>query len=90
MAQQNRDNSGILFKNDRKEKNTHPDFRGSAVIGGCEMWVSGWTKQGQKGPFITLAFQVKEQKGSQASKPDSADLFNNQAAEAQESPDLPF
>jgi len=54
-----RDNSGILFKNDRKSKDTHPDRQGTAMVGGVLYEVSGWVKEGKKKPFMTLSFQVK-------------------------------
>lgn len=57
-----KDNSGILFKNDRKEKDSQPDRTGSAMIDGREFWVSGWVKNGNKGPFMTLAFKPKDGK----------------------------
>lgn len=62
MAQQQRDNSGAVFKNDRKEKDTHPDRTGQAMIGGVEYWVSGWIKQDRNGKqFMSLAFKPKQE-----------------------------
>lgn len=60
MAYEQRDNSGTLFKNDRREKDTQPNARGSALIDGVEYEVSAWTKQGRNGPFQSLSFKRKE------------------------------
>ena len=64
MAYEQRDNSGSLFKNDKKDSDKHPDRKGSAMIGGVHYWVSGWVKQDRNGqPWMSLSFQPKEQKG---------------------------
>ena len=46
MAYEVRDNTGTLFKNDRKELDTHPDYNGKALISGVEYWISAWIKVG--------------------------------------------
>ena len=57
MAYEQRDNSGSIFVNDRKEKDTHPDRTGTAMIDGVMYYVSGWIKQGSKVQFLSLAFK---------------------------------
>jgi hypothetical protein len=65
-----KDNSGSIFKNDRKEKDTHPDGKGSCVIDGVEYWVSSWNKTSAKGvQFRSLSFQRKEQPASVPQRP---------------------
>jgi hypothetical protein len=67
MAFEQRDNSGALFPNDRKEQDNHPDRTGTAMIGGVEYWVNGWIKEGAKGRFLSMSFKPKDAKP--ASKP---------------------
>ena len=61
MSNYDNTNRGVLFKNDRKEKDTHPNMKGSINVEGVEYWVSAWTKEGQNGKFISLSLTPKEQ-----------------------------
>ena len=62
MAFEQRDNSGSIFRNEKKEKENHPDYKGSAMINGVEMWMSAWLKTGGNGTkFMSFSFQPKEQ-----------------------------
>jgi hypothetical protein len=66
---QQKELSGSLFKNERKEQPNHPDYRGSAKIEGEEYWVSGWIKEGAKGKWMSLAFTAKDGGFSRPDKP---------------------
>lgn len=70
MAFEQRDNSGALFKNDKREKDSHPNATGTAMIDGVLYYVSAWTKEGKMGKFQSLSFKRKEP--IQASTPKTA------------------
>jgi hypothetical protein len=55
-----RDNSGALFKNDRKEADNHPDYTGNAMIDGKEFWINAWLKDGAKGKYFSFSFKPKD------------------------------
>lgn len=56
------DNSGILGKNERREKDTHPEYTGTATIDGAEYWISGWVKKKNGRKFFSLAFKPKQER----------------------------
>jgi single-stranded DNA-binding protein len=56
-----RDNSGVLFKNDKKETSNHPDYKGNVRVNGQEYWLSAWIKEGKNGKFMGLALSPKEE-----------------------------
>ena len=66
MTYEKRDNSGILFRNDKKTRDTDRDYGGSATIAGVEYWISGWIKEGQKGKFMTFSFKPKDEPSAAA------------------------
>lgn len=80
MSNYDNANKGVLFKNDRKEKDTHPDYKGSITITQPgEYWLSSWVKEGQKGKFMSLSATLKEQ---QAPAPDKAGQWKAAAPKA--------
>lgn len=62
------DNSGALFKNDRKEKDTHADYQGSITVEGKEFWLNAWLKDGKTGGKW-MSLSVKPKEGRAEAKP---------------------
>jgi len=89
MAFEQRDNSGSIFRNEKKEKENHPDYKGSCMVGGVEMWMSSWLKVGANGTkFMSFSFQPKEQ---QAQQPAARQAVKQAPAPAPEfDDDMPF
>ena len=71
---QQKDGSGILFKNDRKSKDSQPDRVGSVTINGTRYSIAGWIKDGKKGPYLSLAVKPWEDNAArnQPVKPERA------------------
>jgi uncharacterized protein (DUF736 family) len=62
MAYEMKDNTGSLFRNEKKETDNHPDHTGQIKIGGVEYWVSAWineSKSGQK--YFGMKFKPKDE-----------------------------
>lgn len=77
MAYEIKDNTGSLFRNNRKEKDTHPDYNGSVRIEGHDMWISAWLKEDKNGQkYFSLAFKRKD---GTAARPDPAQEFKAEA-----------
>jgi hypothetical protein len=62
MAYEMKENSGSMFVNTKKEKETQPDRIGNALVGVVDYFVSGWIKETKSGDkWLSLAFKPKEQ-----------------------------
>jgi hypothetical protein len=49
-----------LFKNAEKKVATHPDYKGTANIGGEESWLSAWLNESKAGlKYLSLRFKPK-------------------------------
>ena len=53
---------GVLFKNDKKESDNHPDYKGNAEVDGVEYWLSAWIKTPKNGgaKFMSMSFKCKD------------------------------
>ena len=62
MADYDNEGSGALFKNNKKDTDSQPDYRGSIQLGGVEYWLSSWIKTSKAGAkFMSLSAQPKDE-----------------------------
>jgi hypothetical protein len=55
------ENSGSLWKNDRKESDSHPDYTGSWTdANGIEHWLSAWINEKNGKKYMKLTAKRKE------------------------------
>ncbi len=81
-----KDNSGVLFKNDRKESDKHPDFTGHLDVDGKSYWLSGWKNTGQKGEYTSLKVKLKDPIPSEAKQ----EMTYAKAKETPSDDEIPF
>jgi hypothetical protein len=70
MVYEQRDNSGTLFKNERKvDGDNKPNMTGKAMIDGVMYFFDAWTKDGAKGKFQSVSFKRMDTQVAAATAP---------------------
>ena len=60
MTEYDNTNRGMLFRNDKKASDTHPDHNGTINVEGVEYYLNAWIKQGKSGSrFFSLSVKRK-------------------------------
>lgn len=67
------DNTGYIFKNDRKENDKQPTHKGNIRVEGVEYWVSAWTRLNDAGEAF-LKVSVERKDTPKAAPPVEADV----------------
>ena len=60
MVEFDNTNKGALFKSDRRERESQPEYTGSINVDGKEYWLSAWIKAGKRGKFFSLSVRPKD------------------------------
>ena len=69
MSEYNNDNRGAIWGNEKKVKDTQPDFTGSILVDGKDYFISGWKRKADaspKSPALSLAVTLKDQQPQQS------------------------
>ena len=96
MDHKTKDNSGALFINDRKDKETQPDFKGNIIVKGVKYYISAWDNVSKTGDaYLSLALtEVDQQSQTNKSTGISArfkeDAIKEQANDQRNESDIPF
>jgi hypothetical protein len=78
-----KEGQGVLFKNNKKEKDSQPDYTGTVTVGGEQKRLAAWLKISGKGTKY-MSIQVSEQQERQEPKPAPKGDFTDM------SDDVPF
>jgi hypothetical protein len=94
MTQYSNLNRGSIWKNKKKEKDTHPDFTGSLNVNGVEFWVNAWKRKDDAKPDApSLSFTIRPKDGQpqQESAPRRPDpISTGRPRNADMNDDIPF
>jgi len=88
--------SGVLFKNDYKTDDKHPDYKGKGEYKGVTFDLAAWVKQGKNGSFLSIKFSKPFEKNKQGpqDRRDAPDMMkqadNLYANPGGDDGDLPF
>lgn len=87
-------NKGVLFFEQDKKSDKHPDLTGKLNVEGKEYRVAAWVKQGRNGEFYTLAIseprEQSEGTGYQQAKAKSDEIKAKQVDDVAEVGDEPI
>jgi uncharacterized protein (DUF736 family) len=72
-------NRGALFKNDRKETDKHPDYKGTINVAEDDYWLSAWLKKDKNGKtYMSLSVQPKTPSQSAPAEAPAAVEFDDE------------
>jgi uncharacterized protein (DUF736 family) len=58
-------NRGVLFRNDKKQNDKQPDYKGSINVEGEDRWLSAWLKEDKNGQkYLSISSQSKQGEAS--------------------------
>jgi uncharacterized protein (DUF736 family) len=80
-------NSGAIFKNDKKETDSHPEYKGSINVEGKEFWASVWVNTSKAGKQY-MSIKVSPKDAQQSAPVQGTQVSNTPDVIGEE--DIPF
>ena len=73
MEFEQKENTGAIFINERKQQPNHPDYTGTINVFGETFQLAGWKKESKNGKkYLSLSISRKQERET---RDDSADPF---------------
>lgn len=74
MAYETKPETGSLFRNEKKEKETHADYRGECLVDGQPYYMDAWVNTSKNGKkYLSVKFKAKGERPVEAPAFDEAD-----------------
>jgi uncharacterized protein (DUF736 family) len=71
-------NSGAIFKNDKKETDSHPEYKGSINVEGKDYWASVWVNTSKAGQqYMSIKVTPKDAQQAAPSSPQVTQVDNS-------------
>ena len=86
-------NTGVMFVNDKGDNPKRPDRKGSLNVDGVDYWISGWVREKDGKPYMSLKVERKEQQSAprqDAHNQAKANAYQPQPVEDDDGDDIPF
>jgi hypothetical protein len=65
MAFTPKNDTGALFRNDKRENDQQPEYRGDGLVNGEPVWLSAWIKESKDDrKYFSIAFKNKTEKAA--------------------------
>ena len=75
MTDYDNTNRGVLFKENEKKSDNHPDYTGKVDVGGTEFRLAGWIKESRTGnKFLSLAVSEVQEPAAVGASDDDIDF----------------
>lgn len=82
-------NRGALFRNNDRQSDSHPEYRGTINVNGVEFWLSAWIKESPKaGRYFSLSVKAKDARGDRQAQ--RREPQREQSAAPEFDDDIPF